>query len=117
MRPRVAPGLTVHVEHVARDGTLAPAEVILATEEPFRSRTRLDAWMLALVSAFDGAHTPRQILAALRARRGVPEEFTQDDLHRLLELLLERGYLETEAGTGPPRGAGRDPAAIRGPGA
>jgi hypothetical protein len=73
--------------------------------------------MLALVSAFDGAHTPRQILAALRARRGVPEEFTQDDLHRLLELLLERGYLETEAGTGPPRGAGRDPAAIRGPGA
>jgi methylase of polypeptide subunit release factors len=94
LRPRLAEGLTVHVEYAARTGALAPSEVVLVTAEPFRSRTRIDPWMLPLVSAFDGAHTPREILAALRARRGVPEGFTQDDLRRLLELMLERGYLE-----------------------
>jgi SAM-dependent methyltransferase len=96
LRPRLADGLTVHVEYTTRARALAPAEVILATQQPFRSRTRIDPWMLALVSAFDGKHRPPEILAALRARRGVPEGFTQEDLRRLLELLLERGYVDAD---------------------
>jgi hypothetical protein len=94
LRPRPAEALGVHVEYATRAGALVPAEVMLATQEPFRSRTRIDPWMLALISAFDGTHRPGEVLAALRARRGVPEGFTLEDLRRLLELLLERGYVE-----------------------
>ncbi len=94
LRPRPAAALGVHVEYAAPAGASVPAEVVLATQEPFRSRTRIDPWMWELVSAFDGAHTPTEVLTALRARRGVPEGFTKHDLHRLVELLLERGYVE-----------------------
>ena len=94
LRLRPAAGLTVHVEYAARAGVLAPSEVVLGTEEPFRSRTRIDPWMLKLVSAFDGRRRPAEVLSALRARRGVPDGFMPDDLRRLVELLLERGYME-----------------------
>jgi len=107
LRPRVAEGLSVQVEYTPRRGDLTPNEVILTTQEPFRSRTQVDPWMLALVSAFDGRHRPAEVLAALRARRGVPEGFTQHDLRRLLELLLERGYVEAAdlPGSAAERGA------------
>jgi SAM-dependent methyltransferase len=93
LRPRLANGLTVHVTYAPRDGALAPAEVILETQEPFRSRTRIDPWMLALLTAFDGAHTPGQVHQALRASGALPDGFARDDLRRFLELLLERGYV------------------------
>jgi SAM-dependent methyltransferase len=99
IRPRLAEGLTALVEHAVQAAALAPRDLVLATTEPFKSRTRVDPWILPVLSAFDGAHTPREVLAALRARRGVPEGFSRMDLHRLLEMLLERGYVEDTRST------------------
>jgi hypothetical protein len=50
--------------------------------------------MLELVSVFDGTRRSAEVVAALRARRVVPEGATSDDVYRLLEMLLERGSLE-----------------------
>ncbi len=95
LRPRLTDALQVHVTYVKGEGGLAPSEAILATSEPFRSRTRIEPWMLSLLSAIDGARTPVAIHDALHAKKVLPDGFTAADLRTFVELLLERGYVET----------------------
>jgi SAM-dependent methyltransferase len=94
MRPRIAEDLVVHVTYAPRDGALKPAEVILETRQPFRSRMQIDPWMLTLLGAFDGTRTPGAVRAALRAAGALPRGVAQEDVRAFLEMLLERGYAE-----------------------
>jgi methylase of polypeptide subunit release factors len=87
--PRRADGLIVHEAHGGRAG-----EVVLETRAPFRSRLRVDRWILDVISTCDGTRRSSELLGDLRARRVVPDGFTPGNFHQLLEMLLERGYLE-----------------------
>jgi len=97
LQPRLADALEVHVTYVKGESGLAPSEAILATSEPFRSRTRIEPWMLSLLSAIDGDRTPAAIHADLHAKGVLPDGFSPADLRTFVELMLERGYLETIA--------------------
>jgi SAM-dependent methyltransferase len=92
LRLRRAATLIVHEAHGGHAG-----EVVLETRAPLRNRTRVDPWMLEVLSALDGTHLSADVWSTLRARHAVPEGFTAEDFRRLLEMLLERGYVEALA--------------------
>ncbi|HUK20252.1 MAG TPA: class I SAM-dependent methyltransferase [Gemmatimonadales bacterium] len=93
---RLAPSLRVALRYAPREGQLEPKQVVLETERPFRAATTIEPWMLGVVSAFGAGRSGRAVHEALHQAGAVPPEFQLDHLAALLEMLIERGYLESD---------------------
>jgi methylase of polypeptide subunit release factors len=94
--PRLAPDLRVKATYVPRDGALAPGQIVLETDRPFRAATKIDPWMLSLVAGFGGGRTARQVYDAAHAAGALPEGFGPEPFATLVAMLVERGYVEVE---------------------
>jgi SAM-dependent methyltransferase len=93
-RPCLAPHLTVKVTHVVKDGELVPDDHVLQSVKPFPTATRVDPWIVSLVTKFDGRRTPLELYTAGRNESLLPEWFAMSDFLDLVSTLIERGYLE-----------------------
>jgi SAM-dependent methyltransferase len=91
LRPRLAPGLTLHVKHSVSGGELVPEEILLRSEVPFPKTTRIDARIVSLISDLGGRRTVAQLFEAARAAQA--DEIKFGDFAGLFATLIERGYL------------------------
>ena len=96
IRPRLSPRLQAKVTHKVHQGSLVPADVVLKTEKPFPTASRVDPWMLRMFSGFNGQRTTEELYEAARGASSVPESFGLKDFATLVANMIERGCLEIE---------------------
>jgi Fe-S-cluster containining protein/SAM-dependent methyltransferase len=96
LTPRLSPHLKAQVIYSVQDETLAAREAVLETLEPFLAESKIDLWMMQMISEFDGKRTPEVVYESARKSLPLPETFGLADFANLVGNLIERGYLEIE---------------------
>jgi methylase of polypeptide subunit release factors len=93
-RPVLANGATANIHNVAEGGQFVPKTFSVSTEEaPFKVRLETDAWVVRLLSTFDGHKTAGQVYAEARAANWIPTEFTETEFVDSVGLFVERCLL------------------------
>jgi len=90
---RLGSDLQVKTLHVVEAGQLAQDSIVLESERPFLSSTKIEAWMLPLVAEFAGGRKAKEVYASARKQGTVPEGFEAGDFAALVAAMIERGYL------------------------
>jgi SAM-dependent methyltransferase len=93
---RLGPELQVKTLHTVEAGELVQDSIVLESERPFLSSTKIEPWMLSLVAAFARGRRAADVYAGAREQHGVPEDFEVQDFVALVTAMIERGYLEID---------------------
>jgi SAM-dependent methyltransferase len=96
--PRFAPAATLNVVYGMETGVLAPQRVVLQTDQPFGAVTRLDPWMLGLLTRLDGERSLEAVYASVRDAGRAPAEFRPEHLAMMVAMGLERAFFEADVG-------------------
>jgi methylase of polypeptide subunit release factors len=94
---RLTPRFQVNVAYVPREGGLGVSDMVLGTDRPFGAATRVDPWLLPLVSLFDASRSNEAVYQQAREAGILPDGVGTGDFVRLLALMFEHGYLEASA--------------------
>jgi carbamoyltransferase len=107
-RPRMTRHFSLLVKHtVTPAGKLAPSYFELDSAHPFKVELPCPAWVAALVSAYDGTRTAREVFDLVKQQRAVDPNFTEAVFLRDLRELLAHGLLEVDEFPLPEERAGR----------
>jgi Fe-S-cluster containining protein/SAM-dependent methyltransferase len=98
LTPRLSPNLKAQVNYSVQDGTLAAREAVLESLEPFLAESKIDLWMMQMISEFDGKRVPEEVYETGRKNLPLPESFGLTDFATLVGNLIERGYLLIDDG-------------------
>ena len=93
---RLGADLNVKTLHVVEDGRLVQGSIVLESDRPFLSSTKVEPWMAGLIAAFAGGHKAADVYERARREKAVPEGFAAGDFVTLLVAMVERGYLALE---------------------
>jgi methylase of polypeptide subunit release factors len=93
-RPRLSPRLQCNARYIVDDGQLVSDEFIFSAQGGMPWTLRAELWMVPLLSGIDGRRTVTEIYKATRAANGLPDGYELTDFTRLLNLMVERGFLD-----------------------
>lgn len=93
-KPRLAPKLELTARHLVQDGSLVPAEFVFSISNGFEAALRPDAWLVPLVARLEGERSVSEVFEQARTADELPEGFALADFARLVQDLIERGFLE-----------------------
>lgn len=92
--PRLADDLELAAKHVARDGSLLPAEYVFSIEGRVGASLRVDGWIVPLIARMDGQSTVADIFHLAKSREEMPGDFSLEPFLDLVASLVEKGFLE-----------------------
>jgi SAM-dependent methyltransferase len=95
-RPRLAPGLELTARHLVQEGALVPGEFVFSLSNHFEAALRPDAFVVPLVARLNGTLTVAEIFQQSSSADELPQGFTLNDFMGLVEIMIERGFLELE---------------------
>ena len=94
-RPVLGPSTALDVHYDEGGGQLVPKRFRLTNDTTrFKVHLETEGWVVALLNAFDGQQTAREIYDAAASDSRVPGEFSPDDFCELVCFLAERGLLQ-----------------------
>ena len=95
-RPRLAPQLELTARHLVREGELVPAEFVFSIAGGFEAALRPDAWVVPLVARLEGKRSVAEVFGQAREVGELPAGFTFEAFAGLIQMMIERGFLEVE---------------------
>jgi len=95
-RPRLVDHLELAAKHVARDGSLLPAEFVFSIDGPVGASLRVDGWIVPMIARMDGQSTVADIFHLVKSREEMPTDFSLEPFVDLVAALIEKGFLEVD---------------------
>ena len=103
LRPHMAPGFKLVVEHAVSGRTLEPTRFELRNDHPFSIAVACPGWAAMMISLFDGTRTAAEVFTELQSQRALAKEMTEAAFLSDLKQMLSRGFLELEEFPLPPK--------------
>ena len=100
--PTMAPDIELRVLHRLEDGRLTPQFFAVESYAPFNSEVRCASWLVALISACDGAHSWREQFERAVREGLVNPETSAAEFGGLLAALVGQGILRLPEHPLPP---------------
>ncbi len=95
-RPRLVANLEFDIHHEVRDGELTALSHTFSTDAPFRSRVRVDGWMVPLITRMVGQDTVEEVFRQLTAAGGLKRGFPLEAYLELVADAVEKAFLHVE---------------------
>ncbi len=96
-RPRLAPGVRLHLVSRADGGAWKPEEFAIATDAPFPYTLQADGNVAQFLARCDGRRSVREHLERLVREGAVPEGTTARQFAAMVRPLIGAGFIELEA--------------------
>lgn len=96
LKPRLSSTLKVQVTHAVHDGSLIPIENVLESKWPFPASSRVDSWMVQMLTQFDGTRTTEEVYRDAMIATMMPESFQLQNWSAFVVNMIERGHLEID---------------------
>jgi len=96
VRPHLAPGFKLVVEHSVSGRALEATRFELRNEYPFSVAVPCPGWAAMVVSACDGNRTAREVFAELQTQKVLAAEMTEAAFVADMKEMLARGFLELD---------------------
>ena len=95
-RPRLAPHLEMHARQVVKDGRLADAEITFRVDRELASWLQLERWIVSAIGKLNGRLSVLQLFDASHQAGEFPQGFPLGAFTELIDVMIERGFLELE---------------------